>query len=854
MAGDNVPGLDQTPKYSNNLPGVALPNRYEVGRVGQATEALGRSVEEAAQTGAQIYDETQRQYDYAAATQAASDAKLAHNQFTNNLVNQSSDGFVRDPQTGERIEAPGDASGYETIASQYQDYAKGDTAFRTANMNPRQKVMYGEQMGKEILDTTKALQNEGLKKQQGFTESVAQNKLEAYAKDFQLSPVPAGVNASDGYYKAPNDKMGEVQYPNLDKVNKALEEQMKFRQVQGGNVDQPGVYGPFEAGQKMSTQDGPRIGGDWMKQFVDGITAAAGSRAALQSQLKDAPSSAMAQIYAGLDILDGKDPQSAARQKAGLPTPHSAMTSDQISQWKNTLWNKLPEAKDIDKSDYNLDKDLLLHAAGGTQNIDQFINNPLLHSTMNKGAGLGLSVAERIKDIVPAYAAACEANALYMTSGIASPQAMRQEGAAALQRCGKSFDQLTRMMGYPNTEGFSGAVQAQAAKALATRLQERADKINADLIKAAQEIRGGAQGSDSPSVSYAGSAAVSNYLKTKPGITSLFDVNKSTGKSYFETGLSDGKNIFAKVYGPGVPSRVLNNADFQNEAAKLKGASNVQDITAYFDKLQAQHASPQDKENFMGDLVSQGGLPQTFLDARNLATTREQETRYARLIGPPPELRNGMTEEKIKKLSDPANASIYNFFNTKFGFNSKGANTNIKTYGESWHDSFLQHYNSNGYNQSQAIQAANNERDASTGAVGVASEQHSFFNPLKWGQQGPRVPLEFGLTNYSAQERQNITDVLTHAMSPARLAKESFAQPPGGLPVNMYAPSEASSVAKTANFWRKGNGGFTLQRALVDKDNIPTGSNTDVYLLGPDGKTVHTLFVDEATAKAGLPK
>lgn len=847
MAGANVPGLDAAPQISQNVPGVQFPFRQEFGRQGQSLEHVGESIENAASTGGQIYDEIQRQHDISTSTLASAQASVEHAQMREKIQQSSPDGFAYD-EDGAPIK---DRMGNQvSIAQKYWEDADVSSQNYQDSLSPRAAAMFRQSMQHTIVDNTEKLQNEGMRLQAQSSEQRITATKDTYSKDFMRSIVPD----TSPYYTGPQQEDGSTkQYPSAQKLYDAIAASQLARQQMGPVQGKPGFYGPTEV-EALKKGDAEELTDNWLTAAKTDLIESQGSRAKLHQALKDGSSTALGQINSLLDIVEGKDPQSMKRSSTdpALPTVNSSLTPAQIEKWRNDLLGMIPAAKEVDKSEYELQKQQLGDFAHGVKNLDQFTNSALFQKTLHAGAGIGLTDADRVKDLSSAFSTAVVASAMSATESINSPEAKRQAATANLQDAMKRWPQVAQMLGEKNTEGFGEAIMAQASKEVAAKLQEDERKMREDPVKYMQSMREGPQGpGGTPQYRNGMSHAIENRLD--PSVDpSLFSIFKpmSNGKSVITNAQVTANNGYSRMFGSKADVSILSKEQFQDQAKRIVNSNDPRLITSYFKQLDATPLSAEHKEAFIQDLVHKGGLPQTYADALNLKTPAEREARWASLQAGAPAMPDGMSERTVQQYSYDNNKSLYSFLDRKYGPNSPEARTARNTYDKSWQDDFKQAVG-RGMGESDAQSYANGQRDKTTGSIGIVGAQHNFFG-WHWGSVGAQVPVEFGSNNYTPDQQQRIRDTLLFAQSKESLSKFKFVPPPGALPKNDNAPSDAENIANKASLWRRIGGGWRLQYQEVDKNNLPTGISQDVQFYGHDGKPRY-YDVPDRTALAGPP-
>lgn len=849
-----IPGFDNSPMLSQNVPGVQFPFRQEFGRQGKALEELGGNIERAADTGAAINDEIQRQHDISTASQATAEAFVAHNQMREKILMSSPDGLVRDPQTGEVIQNRDETQ--KTVAQQYWEDADHDFQTRQQDMTPRSAAMFREMFQKHIMENTSYLQKMGMERQAQDSDQKVDNVKDTFSRDMQRKPVPdtalgsSGQLVGGGYYSGEQDEDGAVkQYPSAQKAYDAIQAVQLIRQQKGPIQGRPGQYGPTEV-EALKKKDASDLSNNWLTSMQDDLLESNGSRAGLHKNLKDASSTATMQIHSLLDIVDGKDPESQRRISQGLPTINNSLSPEQIAHWKQTLLGMAPAAKEVDKSEYELQKNQLTDFAKSTKSLDQFFLSPLFQKTSLAGGGLGLTAQERLKDLSPIVAEAISSAATASVGGIASPDAKRKAADAILASGGKHWEQLAGMMGEKDTTGFAQAITSEASKQVAAKLQEDTNKMLADPMKYAGEIRQGPQGPGGvPKFNDNGTAHTIDTRLNPANDPSLFAIFKPMGggKSILETAQGSANNVYSRIFKSQANVSILNNEQFKDQAKRLVNSNDPRQISEYFRQLSNSKLSPAQQETFIQDLVHKGDLPQTYVDALNLKTPTEREAVWAKLKSGPSEIPDGITQKVLDQSFVDHNKGPQLLVDRKYGVNSDIGRTTMLNYRHSWQESVKQAMG-RGMSENEAYEFADNERDKTMSDVGTVGAQHDFF--LFHTASGPQVPVEYG-KEFSPGEKQNINDTLLRAQSPDNLKKFKFAPAPGALLDNPNATPDAENVANKLSLWRRIGGGWRLQMQETDKENRPTGQPQDVQVYGADGKSKHFIEVTEDQAKAG---
>jgi hypothetical protein len=844
-----VPGLDgATPQLSQNVPGVQFPFRQEFGREGAAYEHLGESIEGAAHTGAEIYDEIQRQHDISTSSLAFTQATVRHAQMRDDIAMSSPDGLVHDPDNNEVLQNPDGSQ--KTIAQQYWDHADKDYQDTQQGMTPRAAAMFRQVMQKDISENTQKLQNEGMRLQAQNSDQKLQQIKDTYSKDFDRSFVPS----ANPYYTGSMQDGTTREYPSAQKFFDAIQNTQLTRQQMGPIQGKNGLYGPSEV-EALKKGDGQELANNWLTSAKQDLMEINGSRAALHNQLKDASSTSSMQIRSLMDIVNGRDPESMRRAGRKLPTINSALSPDQIHHWNEALLGMIPAAKSVDKSEYELQKNQLTESAKSAQSLDQFFGSPLFQKTTLMGSGIGLTDAERVKDLAPIVSQAVTSVALSSVGGISSTDAKRQAATAVLKDAEKRWPQLAGMIGEKNTDGFGQAITSEANKQVAAKLQEDASQMKSDPMKYMAGIKEGPQGpGGTPAYKSPMAHAIEERLDPRkdPSIFSIFKP-MSGGKSVMESAQATANNGYARMFNSKSDVSILQEDQFKDQASRLKNANDPHLITSYFNQLNQQRLTPAEKENYINDLVHKGGLPQTYVDALNLTTPTEREAVWAKLLSKPAELPEGLSQKQLDQSFSEHNKALAAYEDRKYGPNSSFSRTMMDTYRHSWQEDVKQAMH-RGMQETDAYAYADDQRDKTTGAIGTVGAQHDFFGTglIHWGTVGPQVPVEYGSNKFNDAQKQKINDSLLYAQSKDTLKNYHIAPAPGQLPLNDNAPTDASRVASTASFWRRVGHAWRLQTMEMDSNNRPTGNSQDVWVYGKDTQA-HPYEVSEDSALAGPP-
>lgn len=843
-----VPGMDNNPpQLSENVPGVQFPFRQEFARQGAALEHLGEGIQSAAQKGAGIYDEIQRQHDISTSANAATQATVRHSQMVQDIAMSSPDGFVRDPDTTEIIKNSDGSQ--KTIAQQYWENADHDYQNDQEGMSPRAAAMYRERMQRTIGENTQRLQMKGLDLQAQSTELKIGDMKDTISKDFSRSFVPD----TNPYYSGPKDENGAIkQYPSAQKFFDGVQQVLLTRQQMGSVQGKPGTYGPTEV-EALKKGDASQLADQWLDSAKYDLMESAGSRAALHKSLKDGSSTAGMQIHSLLDIIDGKDPESQQRAAQKLPTINSSLTPPQIDRWKKDLLGMMPVAKEVDKSEYELQKASLTDAAKGVRDLDQFFGSDLFQKTLIAGGGLQMSAAERTKDFLPIVSQAVVSAATASVGDLSSPESKRQKANAILNDAGPRWIQLAQMLGEKNTQGFDEAIRAHASEQVASKLQEDERQMREDPIKYMAGVRQGPQGPNGD-VGYRNKTAhaIENKLDPSSGDPSLFAIFKPLGnKSVLETAQATANNGYARMFGQTSDVSILSNDQWKDQARRIKNSTDPKQITDYFKMLSKSSLTPAQQETFTQNLVHKGELPQTYVDALNLKTPAEREAQWAKLSSGSAPVPDDLSEKQINGWSQEDNKPVAMFLDRKYGPNSPIARKTLDAYNSSYKQDVIQAIN-RGLSESDARAYARGQRDKTTGAIGIVGAQNDILG-FHFGPAGPQVPVEFGSNNYTPDQQTKIRDTLLDYQSKDTLSKYKFVTPPGALPENPNAPSPAEHIAANVSMWRRVGGGWRLQVQQIDKENRATGISQDVQVYGADGKP-HYYEVKDSDALAGAPQ
>lgn len=845
-----VPGIDQTPSLSQNVPGVAFPMRG-ASEAGEMISRGGKGVEAFGQDIGVISDEIQRQQDVSTAALATTKSEISLRGISQNVADQSTDGFMHDDDGSISTNKDGSQrtilqEGWDQMNTHYQDAQQG--------MTPRAAAIYRSATLRAVGENAQRLQGQQLVLQSQAAKNSVGAMLDVASKDFDQSFVPK----DNAYYTTQQTDGSTKEYPSAQKLFDAIDQSRLTIQRLGPQGDKPGAYAASEV-QPAQQDAASKLAENWLTSAKLDLIESQGSRAALHQSMKDASSTAVMQAHSLLDIVEGKDQQSQRRNSVGAPTVNSSLTPAQVEKWRSDILGMIPAAKEVDKSEYELQKQQLGETAKGVKNLDQLFNSALMQKTVMMGSGLGMTSAERVKDFAPIVSDGVVAAALSSTTPINSPEAKRQAATAVLQDAAKRWPVFAQQIGEKDVSGFGNAIATAASKQVAEKLAEDERKMRENPLGYAAAIRPGPQGpGGTPQYGDKTQHALEGKLDPRsgdPSLTAIFKPMSPGGKSVLQTAQESANNIYSRMFNSKADVSALQPEQFKDQARRIVSSNDPHLITTYFSKLEQSGLSDKQKEAFQQDLVDKGGLPQTYVDAlNNLKTPAEREARWATLQAGAPALPEGVSHQTLEQLNQQDNKNLYKFLDTKYGPNSPAARTARDTYGKAYKDDIVEGLN-RGMGESQARAYAQGLRDKTTGAIGIVGAEHSLWG-IGLGRYGPQVPVEFGSNKYTPEQQQHITDTLLHFQDSKTLSQYKFVPAPGALPKNDNAPSDADNVAANVSMWRKVPGGWRLQQKELDKENRPTGNSTDVQIYVSDGKTktAHFLEVHEQDALAGPPQ
>lgn len=854
MAGTNVPGLDNAPQFSQNVPGIALPHRQEFGQEGRGLEHVGEGLEGVARTGGEIYDEIQRQHDITTSTKAATEADVQHSQMRIGLENSSPDGFVRDTTTGEIIQNRDGTQ--KTIAQQYWENADSDFQSRQNDMSPRAAAMFRQQMQRTIVENTQRLQLKGLEMQRKSTEDQIGQIKDTFSKDFDRSFVP-----TNSPYYAGTDESGK-QYPSAQKFFDSVQTIQLLRQQQGPIPGKPGMYNPAEV-DALKKGDSSDLANNWLTSAKLDLIESNGSRANLHNALKNGSSTAVQQLYSLLDVVEGKDPESGRRSQNNLPTINSSLTPAQVEKWRSDLLGMVPSAKQVDRSDFDDHAHAMSEAAKTgkySQSPDALFSSKDWNYLMHAAGPLGLTAEQQQEKLEPIFA-----NALTASLGGASFDRMSAGSQVAfLQKRGeewsKSFEQFGGMAGMHYTGDQAKALVSHAMERAFSDLKQSQSEASGDYPKYLAGLASGAQDfSTRGGVKYRSSTIFqgSQQIQNDPSLFAILKPGPG-GKPLIQSMGKEMEYATASKFGKGADVQYFSKDIYQDYASRIKNASGDQ-AEQFFSAL--KQADPKRAGAFLNQLVQYGSLNQGYQIAQGWPTAVQRAS-----------VMDGIRADTLhptpgEKIGDETKSQVYDKARHWFGEDMKfnngllgagsleaaTANNALLALGvQKYKEARLM-----SMSESQAADYAQSEVRKGNPPTSYVGDTHHFLG-LSFGSSGPQSQVKFTRADLTPDQQQSTKENLLKAQKVESLSKYQFVPAPVAPGDYNFNPKlQADWLAEHVDRWvpvKQGTpeAAYRLYYRGTNADGSPGTKTYPLQIHGSDG-TPSFYEVKEAQALKTMP-
>jgi hypothetical protein len=855
MAGTNVPGLDNSPQISQNVPGVQFPMRGAA-EAGQMIQHGGEGVQRLAAAGGEIYDEITRQHDITTATQQSTEASVQHSKMRQDLENSTPDGFVRDTTTGEVIQNRDGTQ--KTIAQQYWENADSDYQSRQNSMSPRAAAMFRQQMQRTITENTQFLQRKSLEMQRKNSEDQIMDVRSVFSKDFDRSFVPD----NSAYYSAAGQDGSTKEYPSAQKFFDAAQTLQLLRQQQGPVAGKVGMYNPAEI-DALKKGDSAELANNWLTSAKLDLIESNGSRSHLHDALKQGSTTALAQVYSLLDIVEGKDPESSRRNKSDLPTINGSLTPAQVEKWRTDLLGMIPSAKSVDRSDFDNHAHAMEEKAKtGAYSLspDALFTSKDWNYLMHAAGPLGLTAEEQQSKLEPIFA-----NALTASLGGASFDKMNAASQMAfLQKRGedwsKSFEQHGAMAGMKYTGDQAKALVSHAMERAFTDLKQSQTEASGDYPKYLAGLASGAQDfSNKGGVKYR-SATIFQGSQQITNDPSLFAVLKNGpgGKPLISTMGKEMEYATAQKFGKGADVQYFSKEIYQDYASRIKNAPGDQ-AEAFFTAL--KKADPKRAGIFLQQMVEYGGLNQGYQIAQGWPTAVQRagvmDGIRADTLNPTPGEKIG--DETKAQVWDKARKALgedIKFNNGLLGAGSLEASTANNALGMLW----VQKYKEArlmSMGEGSAADYANTEVRKGNPSTSYVGDTHHFLG-MSFGTSGPQAQVKFTRADMTPDEQQSTKENLLKAQKAESLSRYQFVPAPVAPGDYNFNPKlQADWIAEHADRWvpvRQGtpDAAYRLYYRGTNADGSPGTKTYPVQIHGSDG-TPSFYEVKEKDALKAMP-
>lgn len=850
--GNNVPGLESAPQFSQNVPGVQFPFRQEFTREGAAYEKLGEDIQGAAARGGEIYDEINRQQDISTASKNYVDAGIAHSQQMQNLKLTSPDGFMHDEDTGEVVKNPDGTS--RSISQEYWSWADQDYQQRQDTMSPRAAAMFRQQMQAEIGQNTKYLQNQQLELQQKSADQSIKDSMSNYARDNDRSPYPDKAP----YYQDRNPDGSPNLRGSTFKINSQLATLKLWSQNQGPTDGAPGMYDPQQV-QANTAQRLSSHADSWVRSAVTDILENDTPR----DHKNRVSTTAVQQVMNLRDVIEGKDPMSRQTSSKGLPTVNSSLTAEQADKWRGQLNSMLDGAKKIDRSDYEFHLEEMKQSAksGMYASPDKLFGSAEFGYLVHAAAPLGLTPEEQLKNFSDIFSNA--AGSSYGGSGfdLASEATKRQMIMNNMGAYAKAWPQYAGMLGAKFTGDMANAIVADATHGALSKLTEDQKQYQEDPAKWASGISSGYQ-NPTQGVKYRSPMmkAVSDQLYSDPSIFAPLKP-MSNGKPLIVNAASTMKRVGAQGFGQGYEPNYLSKDAYEAWANKIEKASNPEQTEQMFQQL--NRVAGADAGTVMDQLVKYGKLDERYRTAQNLPTSTARIAAYSDIMSKGAAVEaytkseGGETSESIMRKASTNLQEHVDFNNRLHGADSPDAAKANKAAIQTWASVYSAAMGVKGTTQADAARAANERIQAQFAPIATVQAQHNFLG-FHFGSTGPGSRVQFSRPDLSPDQQQTIQQNLLKAQSEEQLSQYKFAASPvaqGAYDFNSKLTPKW--VAEHPFIWypvRQGTpqAAYRLQYQGMNADGTPNAQGYDVRVHGSDGSArYYEVKESDALKKSG---
>lgn len=817
MAGNNVPGLDtNTPQFSEQVPGAQIPLRAQAGKEGEGYENFGQSIERATGEAASIYDSVQTQHDISIAGQAETQTVIAHSQKLQQLKLTSPDGFMHDPDTGEIIKQSDGSQ--RTIAHEYWDWADQDYQGRQQDMTPRAAAMYRNKAQERIAGNTQILQNEGLTLQTKAANQAVDQNAATLARANDNAP----WDDHNPYYSEKQPDGAVLLRGNTDKINDQLR-MLKLQTAQQGPTKdaqgnlKAGVYGPTDV-QKITAERLATHSDNWTQSALTDIMENDGPR----DKRNAISATALQQLYGLRDIVEGKDKQSRAAERQGLPTVHSSLSSDQIDKWRAKIDAMKPDAMEVDKHEYTATLKLLNDSAHNVTSVRQFVTSDLFNHVLHSGKALQVDDNQRVGDLVEPFSQAVMSSAISKANSLSSLATKQALVAREMKSAQTYFPQLAQTLGMKDTKGFGEAITAKAQAAINQKLNEEDKQARANPMGFAAQLVPGPGGSMVPRRPMA--RAIEDQLDPRnPELLQMFKP-MGNGKSAFDNAYAEGGKTSSTLFNHKSDVVAFQPAQLEDQKNRILNARTPEMLEEYFVRqLGQQKSSDAQKQAYLQQLVK-AGLPKPYVDALNLQTAPERAARWAGLLAGASDNKD-LAPDVVKNASKFARQDNADFFKTldlRAGPDSFETSRQKDNYLQSWQRDYLQEYRRS-QNEQTSRDFANGQREKTTGSVGVVGATHNLLG-FHWGHPGAQVPISFDRTDLSPDQKQGAQQKLLQYQSEDELAKHQFVAPPNAPAENPNMPL-SKWISNHLAMWERSpmGDGYRLSMKEMTKGGLDTG-------------------------------
>lgn len=832
---------------TNSLPGVAFPMHQQFGRVGEAAEQAGRSVEEAGQTFNQVQDEISHQKDISDSSSAAVAMTVKHQDMMRKINLSSPDGFIHDPQTGQ-IVTTDDGSGNQkqrTTADEYYDRANSDYLQAQQAMTPRGAAMFRQSFLPKMGENFNLMQSEGLKKQNAFADQAVSQSQDLVNKGYESSHLPD----ANPYYVDKYENGAINLRPNLSMFSEDARTFQLWRTRQGPNADgTPGMMDPV-AVSKAIQDDGHSHSEGWMKAALNNVLEPDAGR----KYKTQVPITSLQQLHNLRDVVEGIDPNSKQLEAKGLPTPHSSMSAEQIDKWRNTLNGYRDQALAVDKSDFELHVHTMTRdsEAGVYPTPDKLFGSPDWQHLMQAAEPLGYSPEKVQEEITPILQKAL----VSQMGGKQFDLAKENDQPRMLQQksieWSKAYQQQAQMTGVKYTADQFNALMGEATKSAQVVLEKDNKEAKEDLAAFAAKPASGAQNLANPgAINYRSwTMHAATDVLSRDGSPFLSQKTLPNGKPLLPSVVDTMTSLTNQKLGQGASVQYLSKGDYEAWANKLTNVPAGQTDAA----LQALSmprerggVGPDVARQMIHQLVTVGKLDPQYEFAQNSKSPIARIAMYNAIESGESSVKSyaqSENGESAKILMQKAQVSLAP--QIKVGDMVYGADNPdwVKTK-ESMIQAHMRIYAANagsGMSQSAALQATNERLKDQMPEPGVASKPLVQIGPFSFGTKGKALPVMFNDPGMPAQSRANIQANLADQLDPKNfgntIGKQEFYTPKGNDSASSHITPEY--IADHAKGWaaipgKQGNV-YRLYVEGVNTDGSPNGSSKPLMVHGSDG-------------------